>query len=582
MTRATRYVRCAASVAALSVLAMLDAAVANHFALPCGDGCGGAGWVATESMQSARELHTATLLPTRKVLVAGGRNYQRVALESAELYDPATGSWSATGPMTVRRAGHEATLLADGRVLVAGGVNNDRAGPPCCTATATAEIYDPATGTWTPTGSMSTDRFWFDATALKDGRVLVAGGAGGVGGVGGSKMLDSTEIYDPASGRWTRTGDLNVARYGHTLTLLDDGTVLAARGSDSDDFEWTLSSAERYDPRTGTWSLAGDAGVGSVGHTASLLDDGRVLVTGGYSGGVVGGIAHVVTMLFDPATGAWSRAGDMLEPRYNHAATVLPGGEVLVAGGVYLMGGYPAISYHFPLPTERYGLGTTRWSRAADLAEERSQATMTLLPDGTVLLVGGSVVGPNYSNVSVASAERYVTPNPLRESLVVEYFHAGYDHYFMTADEPEIAILDAAPERSWVRTGKTFAVFDQILLPYMSLVPVCRFWSDQSFAPMSSHFYTPYADECVKAMQDTAWLFERNAFYVAMPAGTSGARTCPSETQPLYRAYNDGKGGAPNHRYTTEPAVLDAMIAQGWVMEGEAATRVFACVPRRD
>ena len=152
----------------------------------------------------------------------------------------------------------------------------------------------------------------------------------------------------------------------------------------------------------------------------------------------------------------------------------------------------------------------------------------------------------------------------------------------MTADEPEIAILDAAPERSWVRTGKTFAVFDQILLPYMSLVPVCRFWSDQSFAPMSSHFYTPYADECVKVMQDTAWLFERNAFYVAMPGGTPGARTCPSETQPLYRAYNDGKGGAPNHRYTTEPAVLDTMIAQGWVMEGEAATRVFACVPRRD
>ena len=206
---------------------------------------------------------------------------------------------------------------------------------------------------------------------------------------------------------------------------------------------------------------------------------------------------------------------------------------------------------------------------------------MTLLPDGTVLVAGGSVVGPG-SYVPIASAERYVMPNPLRERRVVEYFHAGYDHYFMTADEPEIATLDAATERAWVRTGKTFAVFDQSLLPYMALVPVCRFWSEQSFAPMSSHFYTPYADECVKVMQDMAWLFELNALYVAMPGGTPGARTCPSGTRPLYRAYNNGMGAAPNHRYTTDPAVLDAMIAQGWVMEGEAATRMFACVPQQD
>jgi len=572
MTCAIRYICGAAAVAAFSALAMLDAAVANHFILPCGDECRGGSWVATGSMQSARELHTATLLPTGKVLVAGGRNAQRVALESAELYDPATGAWSATGPMTVPRAGHTATLLADGRVVVAGGVSNDHADPPCCTATATAEIYDPATGTWTPTGSMSTDRFWFDATVLQDGRILVAGGATR------SNMLDGTEIYDPASGRWTRTGDLNVARYGHTLTLLDDGTVLAARGSDSGDLEWTLSSAERYDPRTGTWSLAGDTGVSSVGHTATLLADGRVLVAGGYSGGVGGGIAHVVTVLFDPATGAWSRSGDLLEPRYGHAATLLPAGEVLVAGGVYQIGGYPETSYHFPLPTERYRPGTTTWSRAADLVEERGKATMTLLPDGTALVAGGSVVGPD-SWVPIASAERYVTPNPLRERRVVEYFHAGYDHYFVTADEPEIAILDAAAEHSWVRTGKTYPIFDQGMLPYLRLVPVCRFWSGQSFAPKSSHFYTPYADECVKVMQDTVWMYERIAFYVAMPGGIPGARTCPSRTRPLYRAYNDGRGGAPNHRYTTDPAVLDAMIARGWVMEGEAATRVFACAP---
>ena len=578
MSRAFRYIRCAASVAALAALVMVDAAVANHFDFPCADVCNDGRWVATGSMGTAREFHTATLLPTGKVLVAGGRNAQSpwIALGGAELYDPATGSWSATGPMTMPRVMHTATLLADGRVLVAGGLSNGNdVGLGHQEATATAEIYDSGVGTWTPTGSMSTARSWHDATVLQDGRILVAGG-------GGDGDRARAELYDPASGHWTRTGDLNVARYGHTLTLLDDGTVLAARGSASDDLELTLSSAERYDPRTGTWSLAGDTGVGSIWHTASLLSDGRVLVAGGYTSRVGGGIAHAVTMLFDPATGLWSRAGDLLVMRASHAATVLPGGEVLVAGGLYLTGGYPSLEYHLPLATERFDLNTMTWRRAADLAGARSNATMTLLPDGSVLVAGGSVVAPNYSSVSIASAERYGTPNPLREPLVVEYFHAGYDHYFMTADEPEIATLDAAAERSWVRTGKTFAVFDQSFLQNIPLVPVCRFWSVQSFAPMSSHFYTPYGDECVKAMQDTVWLFERNAFYVAMPVGTPGARICPSETQPLYRAYNDGKGGAPNHRYTTEPAVLDAMIAQGWIMEGEAATRVFACVPHRD
>jgi uncharacterized delta-60 repeat protein len=171
------------------------------------------------------------------------------------------------------------------------------------------------------------------------------------------------------------------------------------------------------------------------------------------------------------------------------------------------------------------------------------------------------------------------TPHPLRERLAVEYFHAGYGHYFMTADEAEIAILDAAVERAWKRTGKTFSVFDRSVLPFSPIVPMCRFWSDQSFAPKSSHFYTPYADECAQVKQDPVWFFERNAFYLRMPEGALGARTCPAGTQPLYRAYNQGAGGVPNHRYTTDPAVLDAMIVQGWVMEGEAATRVFACVP---
>ena len=162
------------------------------------------------------------------------------------------------------------------------------------------------------------------------------------------------------------------------------------------------------------------------------------------------------------------------------------------------------------------------------------------------------------------------------QRAAVEYFRADDGHYFVTADVLEIATLDASPANGWARTGKSFNVYgssDPLLMP------VCRFWSGQSYAPKSSHFYTPYADECAKAKQDPAWVFERDAFYVRMPEGALGARTCRAGTQPLYRAYNNGISGAPNHRYMTDPAVLDAMIAQGWTMEGEAATRVFACVP---
>ena len=109
---------------------------------------------------------------------------------------------------------------------------------------------------------------------------------------------------------------------------------------------------------------------------------------------------------------------------------------------------------------------------------------------------------------------------------------------------------------------------------------MCRFWSDQSYAPKSSHFYSPYADECASLKAGSVWRFERDAFLLRIPEGTSGARTCPSGSKPLYRAYNNGQGGAPNHRYTIELALLDQMVAQGWVMEGEAQTKVFACVPR--
>ena len=395
-----------ALVVSISGLFATTLAVANHFILPCEGDCARGGWVATQSMHTERELHTATLLPTGKLLVVGGRSMKSVALDSAELYDPVAGTWSATGDMTTARASHTATLLLDGRVLVAGGISN--ADSPDWEITASSEIYDLSTGTWTASGPMTTPRYWFDAAVLPDGRVLVAGGPDKTG------TLASAEIYDPRTGRWSPTGSLNVARYGHTLTALQDGTVLAVRGSDSDDLQNTLESTELYDPRTGTWALAGDSGVGSILHTATLLTDGKVLVAGGNGGGVGGDATYSVTMLYDSVSRTWSRGGDLPTPVYGHAATLLPDGEVLLAGGAYQVGSYPRLRYVFDPMSAMFARDRLTWQRRADVRVARNGATMTLLPDGTVLLVGGSIVDQQYGTRILPIAERFALTTTLR------------------------------------------------------------------------------------------------------------------------------------------------------------------------
>ena len=164
------------------------------------------------------------------------------------------------------------------------------------------------------------------------------------------------------------------------------------------------------------------------------------------------------------------------------------------------------------------------------------------------------------------------------EANAIEFYHAEFGHYFVTADAGEAFRLDN--NAAWSRTGRTFAVW-----PYAAddTLPVCRFFSDQRFSPRSSHFYTPIATECTLLRQQAFWTFEGEVFHVARPAaGSDGRLACPAGTEALYRMYNNGAGGAPNHRYTVDVAVLDAMVSQGWTMEGDALTRIFTCVPLQE
>ncbi len=272
-------------------------------------------WSLTGSLNVGRFGHTATLLPNGQVLVAGGIDAGQV-LSSAELYDPATGTWRATGPLNIARGGLTATMLPNGQVLVAGGIT----GGPVLNS---AELYDPATGTWRATGVLNIARGEHTATLLPNGQVLVAGG------ITGGTVLSSAELYDPVTGTWSLTGNLNTGIFFHAATLLQDGKILVAGGGNDLDPDIPLiHTAELYDPATGTWSRTGKLNEAHSSHTATLLPNGWVLVAGGTYNTIFRSAE-----LYDPFTGAWSGANSLARDRSSHTATLLLNGQVLIAGG---------------------------------------------------------------------------------------------------------------------------------------------------------------------------------------------------------------------------------------------------------
>ena len=324
----------AAGLAVLAVLAavlVLRPSDSGTTARPAGPPVGR--WLESPDLASIRGTASAVSLPDGRVLVTGGIA-EAGLLASTEVYDPAVGTWSATSPMTTGRLGHSLTRLPDGRVLAAGGTapgGGEAGGGQTIRPEASAELYDPASGRWSPAGTMGAPRFEHTATLLGDGRVLMVGGLGSVGDE--IAPLASAEIYDPAANAFLRTTDPAEGRANHAAALLRDGSVLVTGGAGGPNGDVSLASAEIFEPRQGRWSSAEALAQGRTGHTATALADGGVLVAGGES--VARGARRSLTgaEVFEPAGRKWRSAGEMRCPRSEHAAVLLGDGTVLVVAG---------------------------------------------------------------------------------------------------------------------------------------------------------------------------------------------------------------------------------------------------------
>jgi hypothetical protein len=342
------------------------------------------GFTATGSLSHTRAFgYTATLLLDGRVLIAGGFDMSSsgsAALKSAEVYDPATGKFTPTGSMIFDRQGFSSTTLPDGSVLIAGG-ENGQYGPNRKPAS-TAELYDPGSGTFTPTGSTPADFYGLDATPLLDGRVLVLGFTNGADG----SFSGASELYDAASGAFTATGSLPDPRVWYSVTRLRGGKVLVTGGQ-------TASSngsitAERstdaflYDPAEGNFTPTGSMTQARSQDAATLLSDGRVLIVGGTDQ------AKPVTSaeVYDPVTGTFGATGPTLQSvgsPGDFSSTLLLDGRVLITGGNASDAGGAAIS------AELYDPATGNFIATTPLLHDCRSHTATLLADGRVLIAGG-------------------------------------------------------------------------------------------------------------------------------------------------------------------------------------------------
>jgi N-acetylneuraminic acid mutarotase len=362
------------------------------------------GFVATGSLNTARDHATATLLANGEVLVAGGLDAAGGALGSAELYNPADGSWTRTAPMPVAVTDASSIALANGEVLVAGGLTGSAG---ALVPTAASQLYNPSTGQWLlTTGTLQQATFEASAALLPSGEVLYAGGLPNTSTT--ATAAQTAELYDPTTGGWSLTSLLPVGVAGAQVAVLAGGDVLVAGGETGPSGAIT-DSAALYAPSSGAWSPVGPMPVGVAFGATTVLSDGAVLVAGGET--TPTGAITAATQVFNPSTNSWQSAGGLPASTYGATATLLRSGEVLYAGGLTSATGGPSAA------GELYDPSTGTWATTGSLLVAEGFGTATELGNGSVLVAGGqAATGPTpeaelYEPTSTTGAPTITSPS---------------------------------------------------------------------------------------------------------------------------------------------------------------------------
>lgn len=364
-------------------------------------------WISAGSIDPGRALTHAALLAGGDVLVVGedwlgcgGEGLSALATSvNSEVFLAATGTWQKTAGLNAIRVGLVLMPLADGRALVAGGETAD--GIPF----SSVKLFDPTAWTWSQPGLMSYARTDAAGATLQDGRVLVTGGWF-PSPTATSRLVPTSEIFNPSTDTWSRTGSLHTLRAHARAVTLSDGRVLVVGGENL--AGTPIRTAEIWNPSTGAWSSAGTLPAGrstaSPDFALVALDGGGALVVGGTSSAAAG------AERFDPAALTWSATGPMVTGASERAVAVLADGRVVAAGG--LVGSRPTPG------VELFDPATGKWAATTPLPTARAGAVAVTLSDGSILLLGGYsgvdypahgvTGGGSGCPITVAAALRYV------------------------------------------------------------------------------------------------------------------------------------------------------------------------------